>query len=78
MRQQDIRFGRATVVVDQRGGWALPGGKRTEKRLEAMAVAAGIDAILTAKAERVAEPEPTPLVISRRRAESPRLIHSRT
>lgn len=60
MRQQDVRHGQATVVVDSRGGWALPGCLRTDDQQEALVMAARIDRILAQlkTADRVADPEP--------------------
>lgn len=78
MRQKDVRFGRATVVVDERGGWALPGGGRTDQRVEAMAAAAEIDRMLSCGAEVAPEVVQQPVVVVRRPAKSASVILSRT
>ncbi len=78
MRQKDVRFGRATVVVDERGGWALPGGGRTDQRVEAMAAAAEIDRMLARGAEVTPEVVQQPVVVVRRPAKSASVILSRT
>lgn len=78
MRQSNVRVGRATVVVDERGGWALPGGGRTDRRLEAMAAAAEIDRMLSRAAEVTPEVIRPPVVVVRRPAKSGSVILSRT
>lgn len=78
MRKKDVRFGRATIVVDELGGWALPGGRRTSSQKEAMGVAAEIDRVLSRIAEAEPVVEPTPAVITRRAAKDTSLIQSRT
>lgn len=78
MREKDIRVGHATVVADERGGWALPGGGRTERRLEAVAVASEVDHLISASKFNRPVPEPEPTVITRRKAKSDNLLQSRT
>lgn len=78
MREKDVRLGRATIVVDGRGGWALPGGRRTDQRAEATRVAAEIDLMLSRIADATPAVEPEPVVTTRRAAKNATLIHSRT
>lgn len=46
MEQRDVRLGNATLAAHPDGGWALPGGGITHCHVEAMAVAAELDAMI--------------------------------
>lgn len=46
MEQRDVRLGSATLAAHPNGGWALPGGGITHCPIEALAVAAELDAMI--------------------------------
>ena len=46
MELRDVRLGNATLAAHPDGGWALPGGGIIHCQIEAMAVAAELDALI--------------------------------
>lgn len=77
MQLQDVRVGKSTVVEHADGGWALPGGGRTDDRLEAMGVAAEIDRLMP-RSPVIEVPARVPCVVTRRPAKNASVLLSRT
>lgn len=76
MRKSDIRVGGATIPVHDLGGWALPGGSRTNDEEEATAVAAALAKVIDRKPKR-AEPARTKPVVTRRKVAASRTAGGR-